>query len=46
MLIALVVIFQEDIRRFIERMAVIGLFKKRDRIKSSIKDIEVLPKYP
>ena len=42
MLIALVVIFQEDIRRFIERMAVIGLFKKRDRIKSSIKDIEVL----
>jgi diadenylate cyclase len=41
-LIAMVVIFQEDIRRFIERMAVIGLFQSRYKQLSSITDIEVL----
>lgn len=41
-LIAIVIIFQEDIKRFFERVAVAGLVHTRNKKLSSTKDIDIL----
>lgn len=41
-LIAIVIIFQEDIKRFFERVAVMGLFHTRNKQLSSTQDIDIL----
>lgn len=41
-LFALVVIFQEELRRFFERIAVWGRFHKRDRVASHYEEAEII----
>src|SRR3990172_7745449 len=41
-LIAIVVIFQEDLKRFFERVASFGLFQARNKQLSSDRDIDIL----
>ncbi|HEU20178.1 MAG TPA: hypothetical protein ENO00_12520 [Deltaproteobacteria bacterium] len=44
LLIAMVVIFQEDLRRFFERLAMWGIFKKQDKLTHAHETIETLVK--
>jgi len=41
-LFALVVIFQEELRRFFERIAVWGRFHKKDRVSSHYEEAEII----
>ena len=42
LLIAMVIIFQEDLRRFFERLALWGIFKKQDKLTRAHENIEAL----
>ncbi len=42
LLIAMVIIFQEDLRRFFERLAMWGILKKQDKLTHAHEDIETL----